>query len=42
MYFHGLDGVGHQVSRVAIPQNGIDFTARPEGDWPFLYAHLPA
>jgi hypothetical protein len=30
MYFHGLDGVGHQVSRVAISQNGIDFTARPE------------
>ncbi len=30
MYFHGLDGVGHQVSRVAISQDGIDFTARPE------------
>ncbi|HXA24201.1 MAG TPA: hypothetical protein VNW90_18095 [Acetobacteraceae bacterium] len=30
MYFHGLDGVGHQVSRVAISQNGIDFTAWPE------------
>jgi hypothetical protein len=30
MYFHGLDGVGHQVSRVAISQNGIDFAARPE------------
>jgi hypothetical protein len=30
MYFHGLDGVGHQVSRAAISQNGIDFTARPE------------
>ncbi len=30
MYFHGLDGVGHQVSRVAISANGIDFTARPE------------
>jgi hypothetical protein len=30
MYFHGLEGVGHQVSRVAISQNGIDFTARPE------------
>jgi hypothetical protein len=29
MYFHGLDGVGHQVSRVAISQNGIDFIARP-------------
>ena len=30
MYFHGLDGVGHQVSRVALSENGIDFTARPE------------
>src|ERR1700733_7615587 len=30
MYFHGLESAGHQVSRVAISQNGIDFTARPE------------
>ena len=30
MYFHGLDGIGHQVSRVAISENGIDFTARPK------------
>jgi hypothetical protein len=30
MYFHGLEGVGHQVSRVAISRNGIDFIARPE------------
>jgi hypothetical protein len=30
MYFHGLDGVGRQVSRVALSGNGIDFTARPE------------
>lgn len=30
MYFHGLDGVGHQVSRVALSRNGIDFIARPE------------
>jgi hypothetical protein len=30
MYFHGLDGVGVQVSRVAISHNGIDFAARPE------------
>jgi hypothetical protein len=30
MYFHGLDGVGDQVSRVAISPNGIDFAARPE------------
>ena len=30
MYFHGLEGVGEQVSRVAISRNGIDFTARAE------------
>jgi hypothetical protein len=30
MYFHGLQGVGNQVSRVAISRNGIDFVARPE------------
>jgi hypothetical protein len=30
MYFHGLAGVGHQVSRVATSHNGIKFTARPE------------
>jgi len=30
MYFHGLEGIGHQVSRVAISQNGIDFITRPE------------
>lgn len=30
MYFHGLEGVGQQVSRVAISRNGIDFMARPE------------
>ena len=30
MYFHGLEAVGDQVSRVAISSNGIDFTARPE------------
>ncbi len=30
MYFHGLDGVGDQVSRVATSGNGIDFTTRPE------------
>jgi hypothetical protein len=30
MYFHGLDGVGHQVSRVALSEDGIAFTARPE------------
>ncbi len=30
MYFHGLDDVGTQVTRVATSQNGIDFVARPE------------
>jgi len=30
MYFHGLDGVGTQVTRVATSKNGIDFTAQPE------------
>lgn len=30
MYFHGLEGFGRQVSRVAISSNGIDFQARPE------------
>jgi hypothetical protein len=30
MYFHGLDGVGTQVTRVATSPNGIDFTAQPE------------
>lgn len=30
MYFHGLDGVGIQVSRAALSANGVDFQARPE------------
>ncbi len=30
MYFHGLDDVGTQVTRVATSRNGIDFNARPE------------
>ena len=30
MYFHGLDDVGVQVTRVATSTNGIDFVARPE------------
>lgn len=30
MYYHGLEGVGHQVSRVAVSDNGIDFTAQPD------------
>ena len=30
MYFHGLEGFGRQVSRVALSGDGIDFEARPE------------
>src|SRR5271165_1513077 len=30
MYFHGLDAVGTQVTRVATSHNGIDFIAQPE------------
>jgi len=30
MYFHGLDAVGTQVTRVATSHNGIDFSARPQ------------
>jgi hypothetical protein len=30
MYYHGLDDVGTQVTRVAVSGNGIDFEARPE------------
>jgi hypothetical protein len=30
MYFHGLEAVGHQVTRVATSANGIDFEARQE------------
>jgi hypothetical protein len=30
MYYHGLEGVGHQVSRVATSIDGIHFQARPE------------
>jgi hypothetical protein len=30
MYFHGLEDVGHQASRVALSPDGIAFTARPE------------
>jgi hypothetical protein len=30
MYFHGLEDVGTQVTRVAISHNGIDFKAQPE------------
>lgn len=30
MYFHGLEGFGQQVSRVAVSTDGIRFQARPE------------
>lgn len=30
MYFHGLEGFGRQVTRVALSEDGIDFRARPE------------
>lgn len=30
MYFHGLDGVGTQLTRVATSRNGIDFQAYPQ------------
>ena len=30
MYFHGLDGVSRQVSRVATSTDGVHFEARPE------------
>jgi hypothetical protein len=30
MYYHGLDDVGTQVSRVALSRDGIEFAARPE------------
>ena len=30
MYFHGLESVGNQVTRVATSQDGIHFEARPE------------
>jgi hypothetical protein len=30
MYFHGLEDVGTQITRVATSRNGIDFKAQPE------------
>ena len=30
MYFHGLEGFAYQATRVALSENGIDFTARLE------------
>ena len=30
MYFHGLEGPGRQVSRVATSTDGIDFSAQPQ------------
>ena len=30
VYFHGLEGVDRQVTRAALPRDGIQFEARPE------------
>jgi hypothetical protein len=30
MYFHGLEGLGRQLTRVATSKDGINFKARPE------------
>ena len=30
MYYHGLEKLAHQISRVATSPDGINFTARPE------------
>lgn len=30
MYFHGLEAFAKQATRVAVSENGIDFTAKPE------------
>jgi len=30
MYYHGLDGVGTQVTRVAVSRDGVEFEAQPE------------
>lgn len=30
MYFHGLEGVGHQVTRVALSSDGLTFEAQPQ------------
>jgi hypothetical protein len=39
MYFHGLDAVGTQVTRVATSHNGIDFKALPDVlGRPYLHA----
>jgi hypothetical protein len=41
MYFHGLEGVATQLSRVAISENGIDFAARPEILGPSYFRIFP-
>lgn len=50
MYFHGLEGFAEQATRVAVSENGIDFTTKPEilgrtyfrvfpyGDWVYALA----
>jgi hypothetical protein len=30
MYYHGLNGLGQQITRAATSDDGIHFTARPE------------
>lgn len=43
MYFHGLESFAQQATRVAVSQNGIDFTAKPEilGRTYFSVFHRP-
>lgn len=40
MYFHGLNGLGSQVSRVATSSDGIDFSALPEILGPSYFRHF--
>jgi hypothetical protein len=41
MYFHGLEGVATQLSRIAISDDGIDFQARPEILGPSYFRVFP-
>ena len=41
MYFHGLEDVGTQVSRVAVSHDGIDFEAQPEILGPSYFRIFP-
>ena len=42
MYFHGLEGVGHQVTRVATSANGIDFDSAAGGTGPVVLPGVSA